>query len=445
MVLSRMRQAVLAGLAAFRGAFVEPQEQAAPARPELGWYRSVDRSTVADTVARNVSPQEMARTLRNAEAGDLTAQFDLFSKFELDGHIFSTMSKRRRAVLGKPLVVESADSTDGRANDAAQLVEYLIGEIKHWRRALFDLTDAIGKGYSVGQLRWVYDGKYHRIAEIERWNQRQFVPVTPKLQAELEDHPPLDSLRLIEATSNPKGEALAPYQWVTHQQYAVSAPLGMAPLFRVVATAYICKHFPLKDWLIFSETYGSPRRVGKYPAHADDAERMAVRQATLAFGRDLAAVLPQGASLELLQAKVASGDLPFPDLIQLANAEISIAIAGQTLTTDAGDRGARSLGEVHERVAADLTEGDCEELAETLTEQIATPLTRFNLGDAPVPTLRFITKEDQDLETRAKRDKIVIGDLGLPAGESYLRETYGIPTPDAGERLVGGGVYEEPA
>ena len=49
---------------------------------------------------RGLTPSKLARILDSAEAGDMTAQFELFEDMEeKDGHIASELNKRRRACL----------------------------------------------------------------------------------------------------------------------------------------------------------------------------------------------------------------------------------------------------------------------------------------------------------------------------------------------------------
>jgi phage gp29-like protein len=387
----------------------------------------------------NLKPSKLGQLMRDAEAGDTRAQYEMFSVVEEDPHLHSVLSKRRLAVTGKTLQILPVVDDDAKAQQAADLCCEMIfgdelggGGIPGWTEALFDVTDAIGRGFSLLQIVWGLDGGKWRVQGLEYWPQRDCILGTPS-QPFAQN---ADEVKVITADNVALGEPLAPGQWILHKQKARSAPLAQAALLRTVSWFYLFKRFSFRDWAIFNEAYGMPRRVGKYPAGASDPEREAVKRAVIALGRDGAAVIPQGAELEFLKALDSASALPFPEMVRICDEQISKAIVGQTLTTESGTRGARSLGEVHESVQHEIMESDCRAVAETLRRDLLTPLVRFNLGDAPVPKCEFLVEEDEDLKSRSERDVNLVGKLGLPVARKYFYETYDIPEPEEGEELI---------
>jgi len=413
---------------AFRWKFWQRiKDEPPPAAPEQGVFISGNRDDLQrDLTAAMLSPAQLGVILREAEAGDIRRQCEAFEYFETDPHIYSVLGKRKRAAASKSLqLTPSADDAQGKA--AVDLCEELIAGIENWDEALYDLYDAVGKGFAASQIVWVPSDDRVTVPRLAWWPQREFTVD--------EDDP--ETLRVLTADDNTDGEPLQLWQWIVHKYKARSATLATAGLLRVIAWFYVFKHFAVKDWVIFSEAYGMPRRIGKYPQGAGDEEKRVVAYAVKSLGKDGAAIIPEGAELAFLEA-AQKGQSPFAELAKFCNAEISKAVLGQTLTTEAGDKGARSLGEVHERVEQDLMEGDCKGMARTLRSQLLRPMVGFNMSwDAPVPYAEFLIEEDEDLLQRAERDKILAVDMGLPMSVSHLRGKYDSPEPkDEKDTLV---------
>jgi len=400
----------------------------APRRPELGMFISNARDDYwADDSAKRLTPASLAGILREAEQGDIARQCELFDKLEEDPHIAATYAKRKRAAVTKGMRIEPAgDGSEARV--AAELCDEVIKGIQGWREALYHLVDAVGRGFAACQIVWSHNHDRIAVERLQWWKQRDFV---------LDSDEP-DQVRVLTDMARTQGEPLAPYQWIVHRYKARSGTLAEAPLLRGLAWAYLFKHSAWRDWVIFSEAYGMPRRLAYYPRGASDEEKRAAWAAARMLGRDAAAALPEGARLEFLKAETGTSQLPFLDLIDLSDRYISKLILGQTLTTEVGSTGGnRALGEVHRDVERDLMEADCEGLAETLRDQLCAPIVWFNLGGtAPVPRVAFDLVEDEDLLDRAKRDHELY-DMGVPLSLRQVRETYGLDAPaGVDDRLV---------
>lgn len=406
--------------------YVREPELPPPVRPELGLWHSGRRDDLAvDNYTRQLTPARLAEALKEAEAGDLSRQAEVFSACETDAHVYAVISKRKRAAASKSMQL-LPPSDDARAKAAVELCEQLLAGIENWDEALFDLYDAIGKAFSAAQIAWTTHSGRIAPRQLVWWPQREFV---------LDEDDP-EVLRVLTDGDPSRGEPLSPWQWMVHRYKARSAMLGSASLMRVIVWLYLFKHYSIRDWVIFSEAYGIPRRLAKYPRGADPDELAAIWRAVRSLGKDGAAIVPEGAEIGFLELKQEASS-PFEALATFCNQEISKAILGQTLTTEAGDRGARSLGEVHERVEMELLEADCRAMGRTIRRQLLAPIVGFNMGwDVPVPQVVFAIEEDEDLKQRAERDQI-LGEMGLPISVEYLREKYGIPAPrDAKDTLV---------
>jgi hypothetical protein len=107
-----------------------------------------------------------------------------------------------------------------------------------------------------------------------------------------------------------------------------------------------------------------------------------------------------------------------------------ITILGQTLTTVQGDRGARSLGEVHKTVEESKNRADMRFVEKILNSRFIPVLERQGF---PVRGGKFVFPSTAE---SLKVDELVsLSDI-LPIPRSYLYDKYGIPIPENGEDIA---------
>ena len=431
-----IRDTVAGGLRSLAERFVpvDPDSSSKPFPPEAGRIISGIRDDYSiSNAAREITPEKLATAVRQADMGETETMFELFDVVERDARISRLYNKRRLAVTSSKVVFREAHD-DPKAKRALEHCEEHVlgldgtGAMKKWRRFLFDLSDGIGKGLSVCQVVWDIDGGLYLPKVAEHWPNKNFRLGDPsKIFAQDEDE-----VRLFTCSEAYKGRALssfAPGQWVVHVDKAYSQPLARAALFRSVLWFYLLKNYGLRDWGLFLERLGIPPRLGYYDTD-DVEEKAAIRKAVFSLGKDHAAILPVDSKIELLESKFTSSGSPHRDLVKHCNDEIAVAISGSTMSAEQGDKGARSAKEAFQNEERSQAENDALNLAETLREQLLAPLVALNLGpDYPVPIVEFQIDEDEDLHERAKRDKILFGELGVPVEKSYFYQRYDIPEP----------------
>lgn len=389
-----------------------------------------------------ITPARLGMIMRSANTGNTESLFELFDIVEQDPHVHAVLGKRKRRIYSRSMQVTPANDTPA-AEASAELVKELVlgkdgrGGIINFQSALRDLTDAIGKGFSLMQVEWDTRGAQIKPVKMHFWPQRFCFLGDPVVWPLLD----ADEIRIKTHDNMHSGTPITNFEkgrWIAHVQKSRSGPIARTALLRTVAWFYLFKRFSIRDWSIFIERYGIPIRIGKYPVGTDDKERNAVLQAILQIGKDGGAVLPVGAEMDLLEAKL-SGSHPHKSMADFCNAEISKAIEGATLTTEAGERGARSLGTVHQDEQSYITDEDVASLSETLKRDLFTPVVQFNLGDnAPVPSCSFLEDQDEDLEALARTDSILVNEIGLPLGEDYFYERYDRPKPEGDDVAVRG-------
>lgn len=378
--------------------------------------------------SQGLTPEKLAKIFKEADAGDVYRQMELFEEMEeKDTHLFSELQKRKQAVLGLDytIVPYSDDPADVRA---AELVEQAM-EFEGLEDSLLDILDAIGKGFSVSEIMWEIKDGLALPARVER--------VPPKRITFGESDP--NEFRLLTDQEPVRGIPLIENKFIIHRYKARSGHPSRAGIVRVCAWMYLFKNYSLKDWLTFAEVYGMPLRLGKYDASTSPEDKEALMQAIIQLGSDAAGIISKSTEIEFVQAVKggSASDNIFLGLAEFCNKEMSKAILGQTLTADVGSAGSYAAGKVHNEVRHDLTRADAKALAETLRRYLFLPVVRFNLGDGPnLPWLVFDLSEPEDLEKTANVYATLIRDCGLPISKAHVYEKFGIPEPGPDDEVL---------
>lgn len=372
------------------------------------------RTILSDHPSRGLTPQRLAAILLEAEEGDATRYLELAEDMEeKDLHYLAQLGTRKRAISQLVITVVAASDT---AEDvaAADLVRDFLGR-DDLEDVLFDILDAIGKGYSVCEILWETSAR--------EWMPRDLVWRDPRWFA----FDPTDgvSLRLRE------GAELLPltaYKYILHVHRAKSGLPIRGGLARAAAWGYLFKNYAVKDWVAFAEVFGQPYRVGKYHPSATPEDRSKLLRAVASIGSDAAAIIPEGMMIEFVEAaRSGSVDL-YERLSSFLDAQISKAVLGQTLTSDVSSNGgSRALGEVHNEVRRDIMRSDARQLAAALNRSLVRPLVDLNRGPRQNYP-RLVIGLPDELTTMQKIDALEkVVPLGVRVEASVVRDLLGFP------------------
>lgn len=380
---------------------------------------------------RGLTPTRLARILDAAEQGDVIGQYELFEDMEeKDGHIASEMGKRRRALLLDWELVPPKNASAAEKARTEQLAE-LVGEIPDFEDVIFDLTDAIGKGFAALEIEW------HRVDKY--WLPKT---VTHRPQAWFQFHRGYTQqirLRTNTVIDGIQGEPLAPLGWITHIHKAKSGYLERTALFRQLVWTYLFKNYSVGDLAEFLEIYGIPLRLGKYPPNASEQEKTTLLRALVGVGHNAAGIVPEGMLLEFHDAATGDPDA-FELMISWCERNQSKVILGGTLTSGAdGNASTNALGNVHNEVRKDLRDSDIRQANSTLTRDLVFAVATLN-GLAPdgmrrCPRMNLNAQEPEDLAAYAEALPKLVG-IGLQPTKAWAHEKLGIPMPQDGEEVL---------
>lgn len=371
-----------------------------------------------------LTPVRLAEIFKEADAGDVLRQMELFEEMEeKDPHLFSQLQTRKNAVTGLDFEIIPF-SDDPLDKQIAAFIKEQLDAIEGFEEVENDLLDAIGKGFAVSEIMWGHDEGRVVVAQIKTRHQKRFF---------------WDSLNdsfKVRTQETPEGILLPANKFIVHKYKARSGHTSRAGILRVVAWMFLFKNYDLKDWVSFAEVYGLPLRLGKYAPGASDEDKRALMGALVQIGADAAGIIPDGASIDFITTeKTGSTDL-YERLARYCDEQMSKAVLGQTLTSDSGGS-SYAQSKTHNDVRHDLTVADCKALASTLRRDLIRPLCIFNFGeDKRIPKIQFDCEEGEDLEQTANILSTLIGEVGLQVPTSYIYKKFSIPEPEAGEEIA---------
>lgn len=303
-----------------------------------------------------------------ADGGTLSYAAELVDELRADSRVAGVLPQRVNGLLGLPLTFEA--SGDGRRRGRA--VRALEADEDWWQIApeheLADLqTWGLLLGVGLAELVWGTNERGRAIPRLKCWDPRalRFEWTTRRWLLRTAD----EEIEILPGVG----------KWVLYTPYGASRPWAKG-LWRALAKWWLLKGFALTDWARHSEMHGSPIRVGVAPEGSQPEDRDNFADDLASLGSDTSLVAPPGYETKLLEAVAKTWEM-FPKQIETANAELSILLVGQNLTSDV-QGGSFAAAKIHQNVRDDLIRFDAEALSTALNEQVLTWWAEFNFGDA---------------------------------------------------------------
>jgi phage gp29-like protein len=380
------------------------------------------RSPISGYPADGLNPRRLANLLRDADQADPLRYFELAEQVEeRDLHYAGVLGTRKRSVSQLDITVTPAGEDADSKADAAMIQDWVSRD--ELQLELFDILDAIGKGVSFTEIVWDTSEGQWLPKKLEwrdpRWFRFDRVDGATPLLRDADGDVPLQPFKFITATIKAKS--------------GLPVRSGLA---RIVAWAYMFKKYTERDWAIFTQTFGQPIRVGKYPPGATETDKDTLFSAVANIAGDCAAIVPAGMDIEFVTAEnVSAGSDLYLKRADWFDKQVSKAVLGQTSTTDA-ETGGLGSGDTHRQVQEDIETADCKALAAILNRDLIQPWIQLERGPQKKYPRVSIGRPDEENTTPLIDGIAKVVPLGVKVGAKFVREKLGIPEPEAGDELL---------
>lgn len=334
--------------------------------------------------------------LRAADNGRPKYLYNLFEDIMIDGVLADAINKRIEAVLNAEVVFMNGQGKE------EQVISSIIDSTA-WETLIREIMNRLFYGRAGVEL--FFNGNFR----VE--------PIKPK-------YIDLDNRQIL---LNDVGDSTVSYD--EYPNLLVIGRPGDYGLLLKAAPYAIWKRGGFGDYAQWIELFGMPQRIGKYNTF-DPQSRELLKKALEEAGSAPYLVIPKEADIETKEGNSGSG-ASFNEFRQATNEEMLITILGQTLTTIQGERGARSLGEVHLQVEDAKHKSDLRFVQRTLNERLLPVLDAYGL---PVNGGRFVYPKAAD---PLSVDEIVKLATIIDIPAAFLHDKYSIPMPDKGEAIAG--------
>ena len=332
--------------------------------------------------------------LQAADYGRMKLLYDLYEDLLIDGVMSDAVSKRIDAITNSQLTFQNAageevqEIVDLIDSPAWEDVLTTIMQARFWGRSgmEFDFTD----GLKVWQI------PFKNISLINK------------------------QILLFEADTTGVSYTDDDHILVIGKERDYGLLLKTAPYC-------IWKRGGFGDYAQWLEIFGMPQRVGKYSSYDPESKKL-LEQALENAGAAPWIVVPKEADIETTQSNGSNNSgKAYDEFRKACNEEMLITILGQTLTTVQGDKGARSLGEVHKDVEEGKHRSDMRFVQRALNYYLLPVLEKRGF---PVKGGKFVFPDDV---AELTVDEMVSLSSIMDIPSAYLHEKYSIPIPKDGE------------
>ena len=440
------------------------REEQAP--PTLAGIRNI-YSIIDSSIG--LTPQKIVGVLRQAEFGDPWLYLELAERMEEKDELYQgVLHTRKMAVSQLELSITPASVAAADIADAAFVEEALLEGAVDLHESIFDILDALGKGFSATEIIWDITGRNFKTGRPQwipvalkwrdpRWFMFDWISGEQLLVRSMRpegQHAPLGNgqpllnplnLRIVSDGGashaiglQPATEPLAPFKFITHITKAKAGLPIRGGLARVAMWNYLFRNYILKDFVTFCEVFGQPLRLGKYGAGATEQDKSLLLQAVANIGTDAAAIIPDSMTIEFEKvAQTGDSSRLYRDALEYLDRRLTIAILGQELTTALPNgAGSRAAAEVHDVVRRDIATDDARRLAATLNRDLIKPLVDLNRGPrVRYPKIKFGFEDQQGLEQLASALGAFI-DRGLPVTHKAILDKFGLSAPERDEAIL---------
>ncbi|KAA8387882.1 DUF935 family protein [Acetobacter tropicalis] len=409
-------------------------------KPVGGANLTGSRSAITTMSMEWVDPAAVGEMLRSASQGNSQAWQEFCELIEQkDLHYLGVLSTRKRTVSQLPITVEDAGPSPDQKKQSEFVRDWIAKGVL--QRSLFDMLDAIAKGFSVMALQWHLEaGNYwpdNLIWRPQRWFDISYQDgetimlrddvgsgVTPDMAGAV---PEMGFSGILERSA------------VIHRHQSWSGLTIDQGLTRAIAFNSLFKLFSNRDWGVFVQAFGIPIRVGKFGRDSTDDDRATLWQAIVSSAGQLGIMIPESMMLEFVEPKNGAGSNDVHERrCKWLDEQTSKAVLGQTGTTDAR-QGTHAAAAVHRQVQDDIERADAMLVGHTVNQQIVRHMIDMSFGapkDGNYPVVRIGRPDEAPLADVIS----AVQNLGPQGFKVRADDLYGrlnLQPPEEGDVVVG--------
>jgi hypothetical protein len=196
-------------------------------------------------------------------------------------------------------------------------------------------------------------------------------------------------------------------------------------IMEACSIAYMFKNMPLKDWVSYSDKYGTPGVLGQTNAAKGSEAGEALKAAVASFGQNWSGVVygADGTIKEPISLITARGEgtLPFPPLVERMDRALVSLWRGSDLSTMSADNKGASVQQGESDI---LLEDDAAMVSETLQLYIDRWVIWQKFGVKPLAYSQIVVPETRNVALDLQIDELLLK-AGARMGERERLEYYG--------------------
>jgi len=329
----------------------------------------------------------------------------IYDELRYDSRVSAVIGSRKAAVLNQRWEI---------VNDKDDFFQNIFSKYK-MHNVIGQILNAPLYGYQVMEIIWQKEGNNLIPIEFIGKPQRWF-----RFDTE-------NRLRFLTKADQTNGVLLPDNKFVVATSDAsYDNPYGYAVLSAVFWPVSFRKG-GFKWWTIFVEKYGMPFIKAVAPSGTKQAEIEDLADKLADMVQDAIAIVPEGYTVDIVEASKSSSSDAYKTYIDQANTEIAIAVLGSNLTTEI-QGGSFAASKSSMEVRFDITDGDTRVVEDAFNELIKITY-KVNFGIAPEYPRFNLYVEDSVTTEQTSRDK-ALSELGLVFTSKYIERTYNLNSDD---------------
>lgn len=400
-------------------------------------------------IGGGVSPATVSNIILEADSGCPTRLVDLFHECrQRDGSMQHTLSLREVSVAALDWAIELPENAKRKDKKLAAKLELALRQCDTLPLLLaHEVGEGNAFGYAFSEARWRYGSGGGDLGGV--LYPFEFEPVHSRRFGYRQADGKL--LFLPTPASFPDKDGVDLFA-----EYAAGNYVGYFPRINgdaMVREGYavlliwmaMFRNWDVRDWAQFGEIGWKPWRVGVYKKGADNDDKQILSQAIKFMAASGAALIPETTDyrVEWPKGAAASQQSTHAEFARFLAEEMSKTVLNGTLNGDSGTRGARSLGEVHERGQKLNRDFDACGVDSFMTRHICAPFWAYNGGTPGVHArFRCNIRETMSLDLLANAIDKLAGKVDIP--QQWVRDQGGIRDPKDDEPLVVGAPAVKP-